>query len=183
MVEKAATDTIKEEVLSMAGKAAGYLEKLLSPIATWFSYVGATVLGGLVLMLLVSIISRRIFNSPLKGSFELTELSLVVITFSLLAFDNLRHESMIIDVLVKHFPARSRDILRVIIHFFTTAMLGVLGWQLVVQAIRVQGFHQTTRILEIPIYPLLYLAAFGILLLTVVYLKHFLVSLDKVIKP
>jgi len=182
MVEKAATDTIEERALSKAGRAASYLEKLLSPISTWFSYVGATVLGGLVIMLVVSIIARRVFNSPLKGPFELTELSLVAITFCLLAFDNLRHESMVIEVLVKRFPARSRDILRAIIHFLATAMLGVLSWQLIVQAIRVQGFHQTTRILAIPIYPFVYLAAFAILLLTVVYLRHFLVSLDKVIK-
>jgi hypothetical protein len=58
-------------------------------------------------------------------------------------------------------------------------VLGVLCWQLIRQGIRVQGFHQTTRVLQIPIYPFLYLAAFGILTLIPVYLVRLLRALDK----
>jgi TRAP-type C4-dicarboxylate transport system permease small subunit len=129
-----------------------------------------------------SIIARRAFNAPLAGSFEMTELCLVVIVFTILAFDSLKHESMTVELIVNHFSKRIQLILAPIIHFLSVCMLGVLSWQLFVQALRVQGFHQTTRILQIPIYPFLYLAAVGVLFLMIVYLNHFLKSLDKAVK-
>jgi TRAP-type C4-dicarboxylate transport system permease small subunit len=160
-------------------KAADYLDKVLSPVSVYLAYTGAAVLGLLVLMLMYSIIARRLFDAPVKGAFELTELGLVIVVFTLLAYDSLKHESMIVEIIVDRFPRRVRAVIAPVIHFLCVLMLGVLCQQLFVQAMRVQGFHQTTRTLQIPIYPFLYLAATGILVLTIVYIKHFLYSLDK----
>lgn len=162
-------------------KAAIYFDKVISPISTYTAYVGSAVLGFLVLMLIYSIIGRRFFDTPLKGSFEMTELCLVAIAFTLLAYHCLNHEVMTVEVIERHFPQRFREILEVVIRFLTISMLMVLCWQLIVQGIRVQGFHQTTRVLQIPIYPFLYLAALGTFLLANVYVKHFLYSLDRVV--
>jgi TRAP-type C4-dicarboxylate transport system permease small subunit len=143
------------------------------------AYVGAAVLGILVLMLIYSILARRLFNAPLKGSMELTEIGLGLIIFFILAYDSLWGESMVVEIVYDHFPRKARSIIAVIIHFLSTAMLAVLCWQLIVQGMRIYGFHQTSVILGIPSYPFLYIAAFGAFLLTLVYLKHFVHSLDK----
>lgn len=158
------------------------LDLVTTPLSKYLAYIGAGVLGFLVLMLLYSIVARRAFNSPLSGSFEMTELSLAVIIFTALAYHLLRHEVMTVDIIERYFPKKARGILEVIIKFLTVCMLGILCWQLIVQGIRVQGFHQTTRYLRIPIYPFLYLGAAGVLVLALVYLRYFLFSLDRVIK-
>ena len=181
MTEKAASDLKGELPPRGLVKAADYINKIMSPVSTYIAYFGAAVLGGLVLMLLYSILARRLLSAPLRGSFELTELSLVLITFMVLAYDNFKHESMVVDVVISHLPQRPRVIIAPIIHLLTMGMLCVLCWQLVVQGMRVQGFRQTTPVLELPLYPFLYVAAFGVLLLTVIYLKHFLYSLNKAV--
>jgi TRAP-type transport system small permease protein len=164
------------------GRIGRRLDMIVTPASTYFAYIGAAVLGFLVLMLIYSIIARRVFVSPLSGSFEMTELSLAVITFAALAYHLLRHEVMTVDIIERYIPKTARGVLEVIIKFLTVCMLGILCWQLIVQGIRVQGFHQTTRFLRIPIYPFLYLGAVGIFVLGLVYLRYFLFSLDRVVK-
>jgi len=182
MKEKAANGVKGESSPSGIGKAIAYLDKILTPVSAYLAYVGSGVLGGLVLMLMYSITARRLFNAPLKGSLEMTELALVLITFLILAYDSLEGEKMLVEIVVSLFPKRARVITAPIILSLATVMLAILSRQLVVQAIRVQNYGQTTPNLELPIYPFLYVAAFGTLLLTLVYLKHFLNSLNLAVR-
>jgi TRAP-type transport system small permease protein len=169
-----------QAVGSGPGRTANRFNKFMTPLSTWAAYLGATVLGLLVLMLMYSIIARRAFNAPLKGSMELTELALGLITFFVLAYDSLRGESMIVEIIIDRFPRQFKAVVGAVIHFLSFAILGVLCWQLIVQGIRVHDFHQTTVILSIPVYPFLYIGALGTFLLALVYLMHFFYSLDKV---
>jgi TRAP-type transport system small permease protein len=179
MKDQAAIDKKGELPQIAPGKVANVFNKAMIPISTYIAYVGAAVLGALVLMLAYSIIARRAFGVPLKGSMELTEIALGLITFFILAYDSLHGESMVVEIIIDHFPRKIKAIIGVIIHFLSTAMVGILCWQLIVQGMRVYGFHQTTVILAIPSYPFLFIAAFGTFLLTLVYLKHFINSVDK----
>jgi TRAP-type transport system small permease protein len=179
MKEKAANVTEGKPPTMALGRFAAKYNKVLSPISTYAAYIGATVLGILVLTLIYSILSRRLFAVPLKGTMELTEIGLGLITFFMLAYDSLHGESMVVDIVIDRFPRKSKAIIGVIIHLLSVAMLAVLTWQLLVQGIKLFGYHQTSSILRIPSYPFLYVAAFGTFLLTLVYFKHFLYSLDK----
>jgi TRAP-type transport system small permease protein len=156
--------------------------RILTPVTTYMAYIGSAVLGLLVLMLIYSIIARRLLDTPLKGNLVLTGLALGAITFLLLAFESLNGESMIVEFVIDRFPKKAKSVIGVIIHFISAAMLGVLCWQLVVQGTKVFSYHQTTATLAIPIYPFVFLAAFGILVLTLVYILHFIESLDKLSK-
>jgi TRAP-type transport system small permease protein len=179
MKENTGSETMKKSESSGAGKIAGGLEKIMGPVSAWGAYIGAAILGMLVLMLIYSIIARRVINVPLKGSMEMTELALGVITFFTLAFDSLKGESMVVELITERFPRRCQDIIGAIIRLLSTGILGILCWQLIVQGMRLYGYHQTTTLLSIPVYPFLYIAAFGTFLLAVIYLMHFLYSLDK----
>jgi TRAP-type transport system small permease protein len=172
----------QEVAYSAFGKVARILDKIITPFSTYFAYIGAGVLGFLVLMLLVSIITRRVFVSPLAGAFEMTELGLVIITFSILSYHMLKHEVMTVDFIERYFPKRAKAILEVFIKFLTVCILGILCWQLIVQGIRLQGYHQTTRYLLIPIFPFLYLGALGVFTLAIVYIRYLLYSLDRMTK-
>ena len=65
-----------EAVMPASGlaKAANSIEAFIKPVYTWLAYIGAAVLGALVLAMIWSIVGRRFFNAPLKGSTELTQL-------------------------------------------------------------------------------------------------------------
>ena len=181
MIEKAANGIKSGTPPSYIGKTISYLDRIMTPVSTYIAYIGAAILGALVMMLMYSIVARRLFDAPLRGSMEMTELSLVLITFFMLAYDSLKGESVIVEIVTSLFPKRTKEITATVVLFIAFATLCMASRQIVIQAIKVQNYGQTTPILHIPICPFLYVTAFGIILLTVVYLKHFLHSLDMVI--
>jgi TRAP-type transport system small permease protein len=179
MIEKAAKGKRESNFLKITAVIAARARKILTPVATFSAYVGSAILGSLVLMLIYTVFARRVFNAPLKGSLVLTALALGVITFLVLAFESLKGESMIVEIVVDRFPGKARSIIGIIIYFLSAAILGVLCWRLILQGINVYGYHQTTATLTIPLFPFIFLAAFGVLLLTLVYILHFIESLNK----
>ena len=88
-------------------KFADSIEAFIKPIYTWLAYIGAAVLAGLVLAMVWSIVGRRFLNAPLKGSTEITQLALAVMTFLVLGLEHMGHEKMTVDLVIKHFSKRA----------------------------------------------------------------------------
>jgi TRAP-type C4-dicarboxylate transport system permease small subunit len=163
-------------------KFANSIETFYKPIYTWLGYIGAAALGALVLAMVWSIIGRKFFGSPLKGSTEITQLGLVVMTFLVLAAEHMGHEKMTVDILFKHFPRRLQEIVAPIMYILVVAIFCILCWQLIVLGMTYQEAHQTLRNLDVRIYPFAYLAAFGILTMIPIYITRFLKALGAAVK-
>jgi TRAP-type transport system small permease protein len=161
---------------------ANSMEAFLKPIYTWLGYVGAAALAALVLVMVWSILGRKFFNMPLKGSTELTQLGLVVMTFLVLAAEHMGHEKMTVDIIIKHFPLRFQRVVAPIVYLLVIAIFCVLCWQLVKLGITYQQAHQSLRNIDIKIYPFTYLAAFGILTMIPIYIVRFINAIDEVVK-
>jgi TRAP-type C4-dicarboxylate transport system permease small subunit len=171
-----------------AGPASGLarfadsFEALIKPFYRAVAYIGAAAMGLLVLMILYSVFAR-VFGSSMPGSQELTEQGLVVIVFTLMGFEHLGHEKMIVDVLVNKFPKRLREIVAIIIYLIATGILVIAVWQLIRWGMKVQDRGQTTMgALSLPVYPFSYLSAFGIATLVPIYLIRLLHAIDEAVK-
>jgi TRAP-type transport system small permease protein len=173
-----------EAVMPASGltKFADSIEAFIKPIYTWLGYVGAAVLAGLVVAMIWSIVGRRFFNAPLKGSTEITQLGLAVMTFTVLGLEHMGHEKMTVDLIIKHFSKRAQAIIAPIVYILVVAIFCILTWQLVVLAHTYQNAHQTLRNIDVPIYPFAYLAAFGILTMIPIYVARFLKSVDVAVR-
>ena len=104
-------------------KAADSIEAFIKPIYTWLTYIGAAVLGALVLTMIWSILGRRFFNAPLKGATEITQLALAVMTFLVLGLEHMGHEKMTVDIVIKHFSKRAQAIIAPIIYILVIGIL------------------------------------------------------------
>jgi TRAP-type C4-dicarboxylate transport system permease small subunit len=138
------------------------------------AWIGAAATGFMVILLMWAIIARRVFNSPLLGASELTAFALVIIVFCALGYDTLEHEKMLVEIVIERFSKRAQHVIVTIMHFFSIVILAILGQQMVVHAERVRGFSQTTKILMMPLWVFEYVAAIGIFLLLIVYIRHFI---------
>jgi TRAP-type transport system small permease protein len=174
----------REATLSASGLArfADSIEAFYKPVYTWLGYIGAAALAALVLAMVWSIVGRKFFGAPLKGSTEITQLGLVVMTFLVLGAEHMGHEKMTVDIIIKHFPRRLQEIIAPITYILVIAIFCILCWQLVVLGITYQDAHQTLRNIDVKIYPFAYLAAFGILTMIPIYLVRFLKSIDRAVK-
>lgn len=166
----------------MLGKITHGLQKIVYPASSAVSVIGMTVLILMVLLTITEIFARRFFNAPITGALSLSSLGLVVFVFLTLAYCAAKGGHVELGILTSLFPKRVQAGIATIMYILTTGILGVAGWQLWLQAMKVQGAGQTYGNLEIVIFPFFYIAALGTFLLALVYFIFFLNSLNEVRK-
>jgi len=155
-------------------RAINFLEKTLSDVAHRVSNVGQGVLMVMVLLVVVDIILRRLFNSPLPWSLEVVEVMLVVVVFFSVAYCGARRAHVSIDVLISRFPPKARAIVDTFTYILGIVLFGVMAWGGAASAMGKWDTHHITGILPIPIYPFAFVVAFGSLLLALVLLAQLL---------
>jgi TRAP-type C4-dicarboxylate transport system permease small subunit len=138
------------------------------------SHIGATIATGLLVLLVLltvaDVVLRRFFDAPIAGSYELSKLILGIIVFFTLAYCAVHGSHIVVDVVVSKFPRRAQSSIGIIIHLFSVVIMGVISWQLFLQAMKVRGMGEVTAIWEIWMYPFVLLAALGSTLVTIVFL-------------
>ena len=158
------------------------LQKIVYPASSAVSIIGMITLILMVLLTIAEVIARRFFNEPITGALSLSSLGLVIFVFLTLAYCAVKGGHVELGILTSAFPKRVQAVIASIMYILTAGILGVAGWQLWVQAMKVQNAGQTSGPLEIVIYPFLYIASLGTLLVALVYLIFCLNSLSEVRK-
>jgi TRAP-type transport system small permease protein len=107
----------------------------------------------------VDVVLRYIFNAPLRGSFEVTELMLVVLIFAALPLVSRREEHVVMDFLDRFLPAAIYRALRALEHIVSAAVMSGLGWLLWQKAGKLAAYGDTTSVLRIELAPFVYAIA------------------------
>jgi TRAP-type C4-dicarboxylate transport system permease small subunit len=155
-------------------------EAVLGRIYTPIAWVGAAVLGVLVVLMVWSAIGRR-FGSPLEGSGDIIEMSLLIMTATVLGLEHLGHEKMTVDLLTKRFSKKVQAVIAPIVYSCAIAILSIATWQLLVWAGKLYERGETTPgVLQLPKYPFAYLLAFGIATLVPIWVVRLLRALGGV---
>lgn len=124
-------------------------------IALWlsrgFGLVSAIALFFLMCLTCVDVAARYLFNSPITGSTELTEIAVAIIVFACLPVVSWRNEHIVVDMLDRFFNARLHTIRLVVIHLVCVAALGFLGQRVAVLAERSLGYGELSEYLAISV--------------------------------
>jgi TRAP-type C4-dicarboxylate transport system permease small subunit len=161
-----------DKAVDTFNKSVGFAVKVVN-------ILGVISIGLMVLMLLVGVVGRK-FNMPLKGDVELSQVGLLLLTFFFVSATYFKDDKMVMDSLTMLFPKKIKNINDTVIFLLDFVILGVLAWQLFVQAMMSNAMHRVTPVLQIPFHYFLYIAAICASLLTLVYVMHFLNTLRKV---
>jgi TRAP-type C4-dicarboxylate transport system permease small subunit len=163
----------------MIGRLANALKRVVEPTANWAAAIGAVTLGVMVVMLIISVILRKVFNAPMKGIFEMTEFGMVLITFLCMSAQYFKPDAMVMETFVEMLPKKMQVIINSSMFLLDAAILAILSWQLFAYGAKVQRMGQVSKILEIPLSPFPYLGAACVLLLALVFTMKFLFSLNE----
>jgi len=161
----------------MLKKGVNAARNTFSGIASVVEKFGSTILMAMVLLTVTDIMLRRLFNSPLPFSFELTEFMLVVVAYAYIAYTTSVGRHISVDTITSHLPQVTRRRLRTAGDFITIILFGLIGWQNVLQGTNVLKLGTTTAILHVPKYPFQYMVAFGSALACLVLLVKVINSL------
>src|SRR5215831_6816429 len=99
------------------------------------------------------VVGRYLFNRPLKGAFEVTELILLVLIFAGLPLVSHADEHVTMDFIDRMLTPRVLDVLVRVVHALVAALFFFLTWQMWIKAGRIAGYGDTTDVLRITVGP------------------------------
>lgn len=130
----------------------------------------AAILFAMMTLTFVDVVLRYVFNRPLAGGFEVTELMLVVLIFAGLPLVTRAGEHVTMDLLDQAIGARLRAAWSRLIELACAALMFALTWLMWGKAARVAGYGDTTDVLRIPVGPFVYFMTAMILLSGLIHL-------------
>ena len=155
-----------------AGPASGSPE---GRTGSWFERVSraAAMTGGLLLigvmaMTVVSVIGRYVFNAPIPGDYEITELVCGVAVFAFFPYCHIRNANIVVEFFTARLSPRRKTMLDTMHNFAFTLVAALIAWRLCVGGLHKLADEETTLFLNIPIHWGYFPALLGAVLLTAV---------------
>jgi TRAP-type C4-dicarboxylate transport system permease small subunit len=125
----------------------------------------SAILLAMMALTFVDVVARYVFNRPVRGAFEVTELMLLVLIFAGLPLVSYADEHALMDFVDRLLGARARRGLIALVQALCAATMAVLSWLVWRKAERVGAYGDVTDVLRIPHTPFVYFMA-GMLALT-----------------
>ncbi|HEU4439417.1 MAG TPA: TRAP transporter small permease [Methylomirabilota bacterium] len=119
----------------------------------------------------VDVVARYVFNRPLRGAFEITELLLLVLIFAGLPLVSHADEHVTMDFIDKLLGGQ-RDLWRRAVEMVSAALMFLLTWQIWIKAGRISAYGDATDVLRILYGPFVYFMAAMIGLAGLVHLHR-----------
>ncbi len=156
--------------------------KGLSPLVNVLGSIGAGIVAVMMLVTVVDVGGRRLFNQPLFGSMDLSSFMMVIVVFFSITHCELTKGHITIDLVVSRLKKRSQDIINTIAYLIFLVTFGWMTWELSHHAVEVWHNHIVSYTLKIPTAPFVFIAAFGCALLSLLVLMHLLLFLAEALK-
>lgn len=163
-------------------KAYRTLERVVSRISRGANSAGAGVLVVMMLLITMDVLLRYFLNRPVKGSFELVEFMMAIVVCLGMAYTGVQKGHVAVEIVVSRFSPRAQALVDSFTYLVSTILFSLISWKSVVHAKVLMGSGLTSSILYVPVYPFVFVVAFGSGLLSLVFLVHFINSVSRVMR-
>ena len=115
------------------------------------------------MMLLTSfdVVARYVFNSPVRGAFELTEIGLASLVYLALPVATAAGSHIAVELLALPRAGTLRQFLELFVRSFIALTFGLIAWQIWHHAEKLTSYGQVTNSLEIPVGLIAYVCSIG----------------------
>jgi TRAP-type transport system small permease protein len=129
----------------------------------------SVVLLLMMLLTVVDVVARYIFNRPLRGAFEITELMLLVLIFAGLPLVSFADEHAVMDFIDRLAGRGARGVERTV-HVVNAAFMFLLCWLVWLKADKIWAYRDSTDVLRILYGPFVYFMAVALGLAGIIHL-------------
>lgn len=134
------------------GRPVSWLDGLLRLLAAALMFL-------MMALTFVDVVGRYVFNSPLPGAFEMTEVAMGILIFAGLPLISAEDGHINVNMLDGLLGARFVRVRAVVVDVLLGASVGVLAWMLWDKAEQLSRFGDKTAYLGIPIAPVVFVMA------------------------
>lgn len=150
--------------MSPDGRLARGLERLARAVAL----AGGLLLVGVMGMTVVSVLGRYLFNAPVPGDYEITELAIGIAAFAFFPYCHITNANIVVELFTGRMPSRWKAALDGVHNITFAIVAGLIAWRLFVGGMHKFDDGETTMFLGIPIHWAYFSAVLGAGLLTAV---------------
>ena len=160
--------------------ASKYL-KATDALGRFCGIVGVIMMVLLVLLTVADVFLRFFFNSPILGSFELTEYLLVVIVFFAIPWATQEDINVRVDLFTGKLRGRNQAKVYAVSCVLSIVITFILGWYTVPQAKYIYDLNVESDMLKIPSYPFYFLVAIGFFFLFFILIARFIRYIEEAV--
>ena len=158
---------------------ANFLERVIRDISVTINRIGVGFLAVMMFMTGVDVVMRYIFNRPISGAYELTELMMVILVFFGLAYTQMEKEHVAVDLVYTRFAPKMKTIANCVSYFLCMGLFVIMTWQSIKQAQSKWNSGLVTGTLGIPLWPFYLITAMGCLVMCFVFIGDLFKSARK----
>jgi TRAP-type C4-dicarboxylate transport system permease small subunit len=140
-------------------------------LQTALGVTSATVLFLMMLLTALDVVGRYVFNRPLNGAFEVTEMMLAALIYCGLPLVSQQRGHIVIDTFDTFMSRRVKRALDMFAEVVCSLTLGGIGYLIFRRAVRVAEYGDTTSVLKLPLAPVAYLMGTMIIIACVIHLS------------
>ena len=135
----------------------------------------SAILFAMMLLTTVDVVARYVFNRPLRGAFEVTELLLVVLIFAGLPLVSFAGEHAVMDFVDRVLGRRAQVALERVVQAVSAVLMFLLAWLVWGKADRVWAYRDATDVLRVVYGPFVYFMAVMLAVAGVIHLYKIVV--------
>ncbi len=125
---------------------------MLTQLSNTFGVAGAGVALCVGFMTTSSVIMRALWDTPIPGDVELTQIGIALAISLCLPVCQLRRANILVDFFTQRCSGRARQVLDGLGCWLLVVMYGLLAWRTGVGAVAVRNAGETTMIISLPMW-------------------------------
>jgi len=141
------------------------LSQVLNKISDVLKLIGAVALTAMMMLTVVDVIGR-FFKSPIFGSVELVGFLATIVVAAALPYTYKMDGHVGVEILVRLLPDKTQIWVDIFTRVLTLILFILITWQMFLYAEDIQHTGEVSMNLQFPIYYIVYLLSFALLIFT-----------------
>lgn len=159
-----------------------FIDKGMGKLSNFVGFLSIIFLVFMMLLIVIDIFLRAVFNSPIPGTFEFTEFIMIIATFLGLPWATYMESHIQVSSLTNKLPPRVREALIIINYVMILALCAMIASSSFVEAMAVKKIGIVSAITNIPKYPFYIIVSVGYFLTILVLIIQLVKSIKRAIK-
>lgn len=159
-----------------------FLSKVVDPLDNYSSVIAGTSLTAMMFLIFIDVFGRYLLHKPIAGANELTQFMMAVIIGFALSYCALKKGHIRVDLVLQYVSKKANQWFDVFTYAFDFILYVFVTWQAWQYAFQQKASGLTSVILYIPVYPFVFVLTVSMALVTLVFIRDLLESIEKVLE-
>jgi TRAP-type C4-dicarboxylate transport system permease small subunit len=155
------------------------IEEKMGLISFVLSRVGCAALFFMVILTVVDVIGRYVFNAPILGAFEMTEFLVLILVFSFLGYAQAKKSHVTVDILFDRFPGKLKTIVTIFNYLLCIVIIFIIAWMGFEKGIETFHTGEKPLNLAIPNWPFVFFLSFGSAVMCIEFIRNIIKVLNR----